>query len=65
MKKFNLDADMCCFIGDQDTDIKCGKTMGMRTVKINNKHSIKKSGSEKPDGFAANLLEAVHVTSNL
>ena len=65
VKKFNLDAATCCFIGDQDTDIKCGKAMGMRTVKINNKHSSKKSGAEKPDRFAANLLEAVHVTSNL
>ena len=65
VKKLNLDVSMCSFIGDQDTDIKCGKAMGMRTIKINNKHSAKKSGTEKPDGFAANLLEAVHVTSNL
>jgi len=56
--EFYLDKGKCCFVGDQDTDIECGKAMGFYTVKINNKHSINKSGLVTPDDFAANLYEA-------
>jgi len=58
VKKFDLDTTNCYFIGDQDTDIQCGKAMGLKTIKINNKHTINKSGKEIPDEFAANLYEA-------
>ena len=56
---FSLDLSASFFIGDQDTDIKCGKNAGTKTVKIINKHSIKKSGQEVSDAFASNLYEAV------
>jgi D-glycero-D-manno-heptose 1,7-bisphosphate phosphatase len=58
VEKFNLDKANCYFVGDQDADIKCGKTMGFKTVKINNVHSAHKSGRETPDIFAADLYEA-------
>ena len=58
VEKFDLDIKNCFFIGDQDSDIKCGKTMGCKTIKINNKHSMSKGSKEEPDCFAANLYEA-------
>ena len=59
IKKLDLDKANCFFVGDQDTDVKCGKAMGLKTVKINNKNSINKSGNETPNWFAADLYEAV------
>lgn len=58
IKKFNLDKDKCYLVGDQDTDIKCGKAMGFYTIKINNKYSMHKSGLVTPDDFALDLYEA-------
>jgi D-glycero-D-manno-heptose 1,7-bisphosphate phosphatase len=58
VKKFDLDITNSYFIGDQDTDIQCGKAMGVKTIKINNKHTIHKSGKEMPDEFAADLYAA-------
>jgi len=58
VEKFNLDKGSCCFIGDQDTDIKCGKAMGFYTIKINNKYSMLKSGTVMPDVFASDLYDA-------
>ena len=59
VEKYELDKTNCYFIGDQDTDIKCGKAMGFKTIKINNKQSVHKSGEEAPDEFAADLYAAV------
>jgi len=58
VEKFKLDKGSCFFIGDQDSDIKCGKAMGFYTIKINNKHSMHKSGTVTPDVFASNLYDA-------
>jgi len=58
IKKYNLDKGTCCFIGDQDTDIKCGKAMGFYTIKIKNKHSMQKSGTATPDDYAYDLYDA-------
>jgi D-glycero-D-manno-heptose 1,7-bisphosphate phosphatase len=57
--EYDLDVHSCYFIGDQDTDIKCGNSMGVYTIKVNNKHSLQKSGRETPCATAANLHEAV------
>jgi D-glycero-D-manno-heptose 1,7-bisphosphate phosphatase len=57
--KYSLDINRCYFIGDQDSDIKCGNSMKIHTIKIWNKHSSKKSGFEKPLATVNNLLEAV------
>jgi D-glycero-D-manno-heptose 1,7-bisphosphate phosphatase len=59
IKKYDLSIQDCYLIGDQDTDIQCGKSMGIKTIKIYNKHSSKKSGKETPYTTVANLYEAV------
>lgn len=64
-KEFDLDLATCFFIGDQDTDIQCGKNAGMKTIKIHNKHSKAKSGLEAPDIFADNLYDAAKMVINL
>jgi D-glycero-D-manno-heptose 1,7-bisphosphate phosphatase len=65
VEKFNLNKAYCYFVGDQDADIKCGKAMGFKTIKINNKHSAHKSGKEIPDGCAADLYDAaLQITRN-
>jgi len=64
VEKLKLDKEQCWFIGDQDTDIKCGNSMGLSTIKIENKHSKQKSGNETPDKFAVDLLDAVDIIVN-
>jgi D-glycero-D-manno-heptose 1,7-bisphosphate phosphatase len=59
IEKYHLDAGKCYFIGDQYTDIKCGKSMGIQTIKITNKNSPKKGDFEHADETACNLYEAV------
>jgi D-glycero-D-manno-heptose 1,7-bisphosphate phosphatase len=59
IEKYNLDIRQCYFIGDQDTDIQCGKSMGIYTIKINNKHSVQKSGKVFSDDTVADLYDAV------
>ena len=58
IKSHKLDAESCWFVGDRDSDIKCGKTMGMQTILINNKHSIKNTGKESPNVYASDILDA-------
>jgi len=58
IEKYGLDVSRCFFAGDQDSDMRCGNAMGMYTIKINNKHSLKKSGKESFEASAANLYEA-------
>jgi len=64
MAKFGLVAQDCFFIGDQDSDIECGKAMGFKTIKIENKHSAAKSGKITPDECALNLYDAVLKITN-
>jgi D-glycero-D-manno-heptose 1,7-bisphosphate phosphatase len=61
---YKIDIKRSWFIGDQDSDIQCGNTMGIKTIKINNKQSATKSGKEQPFVTAANLLEAVKIIYN-
>ena len=64
VKENNLDAGNCFLVGDQDTDIECGKKMNFYTIKINNKHSMKKSGKLNSDDSADDLYEAVNKIIN-
>ena len=57
--RFGLNANECWFVGDRDTDVECGKAMGMRTIQIKNKHVGEKAGKETPDKFASDIYEAV------
>lgn len=59
VKKYGLNIKRCFFVGDQDSDIECGRAMGFYTVKIKNKHSANKSLKVKADSEAANLYDAV------
>lgn len=59
IKKYDLNTSACYLIGDQDTDIQCGKNINIKTIKIYNKHSIKKSDKETPHYTADDLYEAV------
>lgn len=58
---YGLDLTRSVFIGDQDTDVACGAAMGLYTIKIENSHSMKKSGSQTPDAKVRNLLEAARL----
>jgi D-glycero-D-manno-heptose 1,7-bisphosphate phosphatase len=64
VEKLDLNTNKCYFVGDQDTDIKCGKAMGFRTIRVTNKHSSQKSGKEVPDESAADLYEAALLIAN-
>jgi len=61
VENFDLNVEDCWFIGDRDSDIICGKTMGMHTIQIKNKHSENKAGREKPDSYASDIYEAVQI----
>jgi len=56
--RFDLIAGDCWFVGDRDTDILCGKTMGMKTIQIKNKHAGSKAGKETPDIYASDIYDA-------
>jgi D-glycero-D-manno-heptose 1,7-bisphosphate phosphatase len=58
IKKYNLDVKQCFFIGDRDSDIQCGRAMGIFTIKVNNIHKQKEAESIKADLTVNNLYEA-------
>ena len=58
IKRFDLSAEDCWFAGDRDTDVECGRKMGMRTIQVRNRHAGDKAGNETPDEFAVDLLDA-------
>jgi D-glycero-D-manno-heptose 1,7-bisphosphate phosphatase len=64
VEQFDLNTEKCWFIGDRDTDVACGKAMGMRTIQVKNKHAGDKAGKETPDKFADDLLDAVKIIIN-
>ena len=58
IEKFDLNAKECWFVGDRDTDVACGKAMGMKTIQIKNKHAGTNAGKETPDKHASDIYEA-------
>jgi len=58
VNRFDLNAEECWFVGDRDTDIECGKAMGMRTILIKRKESADKAGKETPDAYTTDIYEA-------
>jgi len=58
-KKYRLDLKGSWMIGDRDSDIKCGRRAGCRTILIKNQHSADYRGKEKPDHTAKDLKNAV------
>jgi len=58
--RYRVDLAQSWFVGDQETDIECGRRAGCRTVMIANPLSApKRSGREKPTLTAENLPDAV------
>jgi D-glycero-D-manno-heptose 1,7-bisphosphate phosphatase len=45
-------------VGDQDTDMECGRSAGCMTVLVMNAHSATKRGSSRPDVTVTTLSEA-------
>lgn len=60
-KKYRFDRAGSWMVGDQDSDILCGKAYGLQTVLIENKYSASKRGAGSPDFKAADLQAAVNI----
>ena len=58
---YNLDLTGSWMIGDRDSDIYCGQSMGLKTVMISVEHSANNALSSQPDYKVANLKEAVEI----
>jgi len=58
---YDLDLSASWIIGDQDSDVECGKNAGIKTILILNEHSAKKRGRSEPDYTANNLYESVNL----
>jgi D-glycero-D-manno-heptose 1,7-bisphosphate phosphatase len=56
--RYALDLSASWLIGDQDTDIECGRAGGLKTVMIAEPRSQKKRGSSRPDFYAPDLAAA-------
>jgi D-glycero-D-manno-heptose 1,7-bisphosphate phosphatase len=61
MVKYKLETENSWFIGDRDSDIKCGRNAGVRTILIENPDSKLYRGNSNPDFVAANIKEAVTI----
>lgn len=61
---YNLDLSRSWLIGDQDTDILAGKKCGMKTILLNNIHSVNRRGGIEPDFRVADLQDAINRIKN-
>ena len=48
-------------IGDRDSDIFCGSAYGLKTILVNEEHSVNKRGMSRPDFQARDLEDAVRI----
>jgi D-glycero-D-manno-heptose 1,7-bisphosphate phosphatase len=62
--KFKLDYASSWLIGDQDSDVECGQSQGLKTIQVENEHSVLKRGKSTPSYKSKNLLEAVQIIIN-
>ncbi len=60
-KKYCYSTTDSWMVGDQDSDILCGRACGLQTILIENKFSASKRGAVLPDYRAANLQAAVNI----
>lgn len=64
-RELDLDLAQSWFIGDQDSDLACGRAAGMRVILIEHAHSAHKRGRIEPDFRALDLAAAIeHVIQN-
>ena len=60
-KSYSFEAADSWMVGDQDSDILCGKAYGLQTVLVENKFSALKRGAAAPDHRAGDLQAAVKI----
>lgn len=60
-RELDLDLSRSWFIGDQDSDLACGRAAGMRVILIEHEPSAHKRGRIEPDFRARDLTEAVEL----
>lgn len=58
---YDLDMSVSWMVGDQDSDIFCGREAGVRTVLVENEFSASKRGKSAPDYRAGDLQAAVRI----
>ncbi len=59
--QYSLNMSSSWMIGDRDTDIHCGQSMGLKTILVKQFHSDGKSGQSNPEYKADNLIKAVSI----
>lgn len=60
-EEFRIDITNSWIAGDRDTDIKCGKSAGLKTILINYSGSENYRADSQPDFRAENLSEAAEI----
>lgn len=63
--KYGLDMANSWMIGDRDSDIYCGQSMGTKTILIDLKYLSTKAGQSKPDYKANDLQEAIKIIKEI
>lgn len=58
-RRYGLSLSSCWMVGDQDTDIACGRAAGCRTILVPNPHSESKRGKEVPDRICDDLTQVL------
>jgi D-glycero-D-manno-heptose 1,7-bisphosphate phosphatase len=58
---YAVDMGRSWMIGDRDSDIKCGRVAGVKTVQIMSDHPTTKAGRERPDYRVSDLAEATTI----
>jgi D-glycero-D-manno-heptose 1,7-bisphosphate phosphatase len=57
-REHHVDLTSSWMVGDQDTDVECGRSAGCRTALVINAHSAAKRGCSRPDVTVTALSEA-------
>jgi D-glycero-D-manno-heptose 1,7-bisphosphate phosphatase len=60
-RDYGIDLTVSWMVGDRDTDVACGKSVGTRTILIKNPQSSGYRGLSIPDFTAENLKDAVRI----
>jgi D-glycero-D-manno-heptose 1,7-bisphosphate phosphatase len=60
---FDIDLSASWMVGDQDTDLMCGRNAGCKVALIENERSADKRGEVEPDLRVRNLAELAQITS--
>jgi D-glycero-D-manno-heptose 1,7-bisphosphate phosphatase len=61
VEKYGLDCSASWMVGDQDTDVECGRKAGLRTVALQTPESAKRRGQQRADYTAGTLEECSQI----